>query len=64
MASRSSRARAKGVGSLVDVGGTGYRSGKSIWVSRRGSLVTDQRAIGKDFRVAITKVVDQDPKRK
>jgi hypothetical protein len=56
MASRSARSARKGVGSLMDVGGTSYKA-RPINVVIRGGLSSDQRAIGKDFRVAITKVV-------
>lgn len=51
---RSRRAVTKGVGSLADIGGSTFKR-TPVRASKRGDFSTDQKAISRDFRVAIAK---------
>lgn len=62
MVSRTLRAGLQGAGSLMDIGGTGYRRHASRSLKLRNPL-SDQRNVAKDFRIAILAAVDKGAKR-
>ncbi|WP_299928967.1 hypothetical protein [uncultured Nocardioides sp.] len=63
MVSRTLRAGIEGAGSMMDIGGTGYRRHLNRTLKLRNP-VSDQRNLAKDFRIAIVTVVDKGAKRR
>lgn len=53
--SRSRRTFVRGLGSIMDIGGTNYKK-SPVYVVKRGSLASDRRAIARDVNRAVRSV--------
>lgn len=62
MARRTTMAFVRGVGSLVDLGGTSYKR-TPIRIVKKGDFAADRRAMARDGRTAVRHVLTSERKK-